>query len=143
MSVQSGSDQTRMVADKGPNTSVPSELRWALCCGRRRGDRGCRFNIFDLFLIEDQQTAHRSSDEILQTIAPANLCFGCGRIVLQHRKTIKRKTIKQRRLLHRKSDASSQQPDEPDPLSAPGAIWSKIPETGYTVPDRTSPLDRE
>ena len=48
---------------------------------------------------------HRRYHESLQNLTPADVYFGRGQTTLQKRERIKRKTIKTRRLLHRKSAA--------------------------------------
>ena len=48
---------------------------------------------------------HRRYHESLQNLTPADVYFGRGQTILQHRERIKRKTIETRRLLHRRSAA--------------------------------------
>ncbi len=48
---------------------------------------------------------HRRYHESLQNLTPADVYFGRGQTILKQRERIKRKTIENRRLLHRKSAA--------------------------------------
>ena len=48
---------------------------------------------------------HRRYHESLDNLTPADVYFGRGRTILLERERIKRKTIEQRRLLHRKAAA--------------------------------------
>ena len=45
---------------------------------------------------------HRRYHESLKNLTPADVYFGRGETILQRRERIKRKTIEQRRLHHRK-----------------------------------------
>ena len=51
------------------------------------------------------QYNHRRHHESLQNLTPADIYFGHGQTILRQRERIKQKTIKTRRLLHRKSAA--------------------------------------
>ncbi len=48
---------------------------------------------------------HRRYHESLDNLTPADVDFGRGQSILNQRERIKRKTINQRRLLHRKAAA--------------------------------------
>ncbi len=48
---------------------------------------------------------HRRYHESLDNLTPADVYFGRGQTMLLHRERIKRKTIEQRRLQHRKAAA--------------------------------------
>lgn len=74
----------------------------------------------------------RRYHESLQILTPADVYFGRRQAILKKRERIKRKTIETRRLLHRKSTAKSEQPDEPDPLLAQAAFCPKIPDDGQS-----------
>ena len=74
---------------------------------------------------------HRRYHASLQNLTPADVYFGRGERILKQRERTKRKTIENRRLLHRKSAASSIQPDAPDPPSAQAPIRPKTPGDGH------------
>src|SRR6201984_2635097 len=55
--------------------------------------------------------------ESLDNLTPADVYFGRGQAILERREKIKRKTIEQRRRLHKQASAAETfKPDEPDIL---------------------------
>lgn len=74
--------------------------------------------------------SHIRYHECLQTLTPADVNFERGEVIPKQSDRIERQTIEMRRLHHRKTDALSNQPNEPDPLLAQVAICRKIPDDG-------------
>jgi putative transposase len=58
---------------------------------------------------------HLRYHESLGNLTPADVYFGRGNTILLERERIKRQTIANRRLLHRRQAAKHHQPDEPEP----------------------------
>lgn len=77
---------------------------------------------------------HRRYHESLPNLTPANVYLERCQTILKQRERIKRKTIETRRLLHRRSAAKSNQPDESDPRLAQAAICPKISDDGHVNP---------
>ena len=57
------------------------------------------------------------SGDCLNNLTPADVYFGRGRAILMQRERIKRRTVANRRLLHRRQPAQHHQQDEPLPPS--------------------------
>src|SRR5918994_3884388 len=57
---------------------------------------------------------HLRYHESIDNLTPADVYFGRGQTILMQRERIKRHTIANRRLLHRRQAACHHQPDEPE-----------------------------
>lgn len=69
---------------------------------------------------------HRRDQESLGNLAPADVCFGRAAAIREARETIRKRTIRSRRL-NRHGQAAQPEPDEPEPSDARSAPMSQKP----------------